>query len=159
MTGDGDALVLSKFRRLAWLTRWSRWPSSKKGPRSGGGAETRDFDTGLSPHRAIAEQYRYLETADVMQNGLGAEREGYDAFVLSAGLGVPIFSTAFVRFVEIEHIGDQPLLVHPDGRYPQAGKRRILLSTRRWSASNRRADQQALEDRRTGICRAERASI
>jgi allantoin racemase len=40
---------------------------------------------GLSPHRAIAEQYRYLEfldTADVMENGLRAEREGYDAFVL-----------------------------------------------------------------------------
>jgi len=40
---------------------------------------------GLSPHRAIAEQYRYLEfldKADVMDNGLRAEREGYDAFVL-----------------------------------------------------------------------------
>jgi hypothetical protein len=33
---------------------------------------------GLSPHRAIAEQYRYLEfldKADVMDNGLRAERE------------------------------------------------------------------------------------
>ena len=40
---------------------------------------------GLSPNRAVAEQYRYLEfldTADVMDNGLRAEREGYDAFVL-----------------------------------------------------------------------------
>ena len=40
---------------------------------------------GLSPHRAIAEQYRYLEfldKADVMDNGLRAEREGYDAVVL-----------------------------------------------------------------------------
>ena len=40
---------------------------------------------GLSPHRAIAEQYRYLEfldKAEVMENGLRAEREGYDAFVL-----------------------------------------------------------------------------
>src|SRR5262249_45794529 len=40
---------------------------------------------GLSPHRAIAEQYRYLEfldTAEVMDNGLRAEKEGYDAFVL-----------------------------------------------------------------------------
>jgi allantoin racemase len=40
---------------------------------------------GLSPHRAIAEQYRYLEfldKADVMENGLRAEREGYDAVVL-----------------------------------------------------------------------------
>jgi allantoin racemase len=40
---------------------------------------------GLSPHRAIAEQYRYLEfldKADVMDNGLRAEREDYDAFVL-----------------------------------------------------------------------------
>jgi hypothetical protein len=36
---------------------------------------------GLSPHRAIAEQYRYLEfldKADVMDNGLQAEREDYD---------------------------------------------------------------------------------
>jgi len=40
---------------------------------------------GLSPQRAIAEQYRYLEfldTAEVMENGLRAEREGYDAVVL-----------------------------------------------------------------------------
>lgn len=40
---------------------------------------------GLSPHRAIAEQYRYLEfldTTEVLENGLRAEREGYDAFVL-----------------------------------------------------------------------------
>jgi allantoin racemase len=40
---------------------------------------------GLSPHRAIAEQYRYLEfldTAEVMDNGLRAENDGYDAFVL-----------------------------------------------------------------------------
>jgi allantoin racemase len=40
---------------------------------------------GLSPHRAIAEQYRYLEfldTTEVMENGLRAEREGYDALVL-----------------------------------------------------------------------------
>jgi len=40
---------------------------------------------GLSPHRAIADQYRYLEfldTAEVMDNGLRAEKEGYDAFVL-----------------------------------------------------------------------------
>ena len=40
---------------------------------------------GLSLHRAIAEQYRYLEfldTGEVMENGLRAEREGYDALVL-----------------------------------------------------------------------------
>jgi allantoin racemase len=40
---------------------------------------------GLSPHRAIAEQYRYLEfldKTDIMENGLRAEREGYDALVL-----------------------------------------------------------------------------
>jgi allantoin racemase len=40
---------------------------------------------GLSPHRAIAEQYRYLEfldKAEVMDNGLRAEKEGYDAVVL-----------------------------------------------------------------------------
>src|SRR5262245_60444314 len=40
---------------------------------------------GLSPHRAIAEQYRYLEfldKAEVMDNGLRAEKEGYDALVL-----------------------------------------------------------------------------
>ena len=40
---------------------------------------------GLSPHPAIAEQYRYLEfldKAEVMDNGLRAEKEGYDAVVL-----------------------------------------------------------------------------
>ena len=40
---------------------------------------------GLSPGRAIAEQYRYLEfldTAEVMENGRRAEAEGYDAFLL-----------------------------------------------------------------------------
>lgn len=40
---------------------------------------------GLSPHRAIADQYRYLEfldTAEVLDNGLRAEREGYDAFLI-----------------------------------------------------------------------------
>jgi allantoin racemase len=38
---------------------------------------------GPSPHRASAEQYRYLEfldTAEVLENGLRAESEGYDAF-------------------------------------------------------------------------------
>jgi allantoin racemase len=41
--------------------------------------------SGLSPHRAIAEQYRYLEfldTAEVLENGLRAEAEGYDAFLI-----------------------------------------------------------------------------
>ena len=40
---------------------------------------------GLSPNRALADQYRYLEfvdTAEVMENGLRAEKEGYDAFLL-----------------------------------------------------------------------------
>jgi allantoin racemase len=40
---------------------------------------------GLSPHHAIAEQYRHLEfldTAEVLKNGLRAESEGYDAFLL-----------------------------------------------------------------------------
>lgn len=40
---------------------------------------------GLSPHRAVADQYRYLEfqdTAEVLENGLRAEREGYDAFII-----------------------------------------------------------------------------
>ena len=39
----------------------------------------------LSPHRAIAEQYRYLEfldTAEVFENGLRAEAEDYDAFLI-----------------------------------------------------------------------------
>jgi allantoin racemase len=39
----------------------------------------------LSPHRAIAEQYRYLEfldTAEVLENGLRAEAEDYDAFLI-----------------------------------------------------------------------------
>src|SRR5277367_2517174 len=50
--------------------------------------ETEIFINGLSPHHAIAEQYRYLEfldTADVMENGLRAEREGYDALDIEAG--------------------------------------------------------------------------
>lgn len=40
---------------------------------------------GLSPHRAVADQYRYLEfqdTSEVLENGLRAEREGYDAFLI-----------------------------------------------------------------------------
>lgn len=40
---------------------------------------------GLSPHRAVADQYRYLEfqdTCEVLENGLRAEREGYDAFLI-----------------------------------------------------------------------------
>ncbi|HEX3862201.1 MAG TPA: aspartate/glutamate racemase family protein [Stellaceae bacterium] len=40
---------------------------------------------GLSPGRAIADQYRYLEyldTAEILENGLAAERNGYDAFLL-----------------------------------------------------------------------------
>jgi Asp/Glu/hydantoin racemase len=40
---------------------------------------------GLAPHRAIADQYRYLEfldTAEVLENGLKAESEGYDAFLI-----------------------------------------------------------------------------
>jgi allantoin racemase len=40
---------------------------------------------GLSPHRAVADQYRYLEfqdTTEVLENGLRAEREGYDAFLI-----------------------------------------------------------------------------
>ncbi|MFO1143027.1 MAG: aspartate/glutamate racemase family protein [Amaricoccus sp.] len=40
---------------------------------------------GLSPHRAVADQYRYLEfqdTTEVLENGLRAEKEGYDAFLL-----------------------------------------------------------------------------
>jgi allantoin racemase len=40
---------------------------------------------GLSEGRAIADQYRYLEyldTADILDNGLAAERDGYDAFLI-----------------------------------------------------------------------------
>ena len=40
---------------------------------------------GLSPGKAIADQYRYLEaldTAEVLDNGLRAERDGYDAFLI-----------------------------------------------------------------------------
>jgi len=40
---------------------------------------------GLSPGKAIADQYRYLEfldTGEILDNGLRAEREGYDAFVI-----------------------------------------------------------------------------
>jgi len=40
---------------------------------------------GLGPGKAIADQYRYLElldTAEVLDNGLRAEREGYDALLI-----------------------------------------------------------------------------
>ncbi len=40
---------------------------------------------GLAPHRAVADQYRYLEfqdTTEVLENGLRAQAEGYDAFVI-----------------------------------------------------------------------------
>src|SRR5262249_35082558 len=40
---------------------------------------------GLGPGKAIADQYRYLEfrdTGEILDNGLKAEREGYDAFLL-----------------------------------------------------------------------------
>ena len=40
---------------------------------------------GLGPGKAIADQYRYLEyldTAEILENGLRAEREGYDAFLV-----------------------------------------------------------------------------
>lgn len=40
---------------------------------------------GLAPHRAVADQYRYLEfldTAEVIENGLRAQAEGYDAFLI-----------------------------------------------------------------------------
>ena len=40
---------------------------------------------GLGPGMAIADQYRYLEfldTGEILENGLRAEREGYDAFLI-----------------------------------------------------------------------------
>lgn len=40
---------------------------------------------GLGPGKAIADQYRYLEfrdTGEILDNGLKAEREGYDAFLI-----------------------------------------------------------------------------
>ena len=40
---------------------------------------------GLSPGKAIADQYRYLEfrdTEEIVENGLRAEHEGYDAFLV-----------------------------------------------------------------------------
>jgi allantoin racemase len=40
---------------------------------------------GLGPNRALADQYRYLEFLDageVLENGLRAEQEGYDAFLI-----------------------------------------------------------------------------
>src|SRR5580698_8271139 len=40
---------------------------------------------GLAPGKAIADQYRYLEFRDageILENGLKAEREGYDAFLI-----------------------------------------------------------------------------
>jgi allantoin racemase len=46
---------------------------------------TRIAVRGLSPGRAIADQYRYLEcldTPEILENGLGAERDGFDAFLI-----------------------------------------------------------------------------
>lgn len=40
---------------------------------------------GLGPTRALADQYRYLElidTAEVLENGLRAQKEGFDAFLI-----------------------------------------------------------------------------
>lgn len=40
---------------------------------------------GLAPNRALADQYRYLEhidTTEILANGLKAEAEGYDAFLM-----------------------------------------------------------------------------
>lgn len=40
---------------------------------------------GLAPHRAVADQYRYLEfldTSEVIENGLEAQADGYDAFLI-----------------------------------------------------------------------------
>jgi allantoin racemase len=40
---------------------------------------------GLSEGKAIADQYRYLEhidTQEILENGLRAESEGYDAFLI-----------------------------------------------------------------------------
>ncbi len=40
---------------------------------------------GLSPGRAIADQYRFLELLDtqqILENGLRAEKDGYDAFLI-----------------------------------------------------------------------------
>lgn len=40
---------------------------------------------GLSPHRAVADQYKYLEfldAAEVIENGIKAEEDGYDAFLI-----------------------------------------------------------------------------
>jgi allantoin racemase len=40
---------------------------------------------GLSAGKAIADQYRYLEfrdTGEILENGIKAEREGYDAFLI-----------------------------------------------------------------------------
>ena len=40
---------------------------------------------GLSEGRAVADQYHYLEyldTAEILDNGLAAERDGYDAFLI-----------------------------------------------------------------------------
>ena len=40
---------------------------------------------GLGPGKAIADQYRYLElldTQEILENGLRAEQEGYDAFLI-----------------------------------------------------------------------------
>lgn len=48
-------------------------------------AETEIAVVGLAPGRALADQYRYLEyldTGEILDNGLRAEAEGYDAFLV-----------------------------------------------------------------------------
>lgn len=53
----------------------------KRAASPGTGIELR----GLGEGRAIADQYRYLEyldTAEILDNGLAAERDGYDAFLI-----------------------------------------------------------------------------
>ena len=47
--------------------------------------DTRISVHGLGPGKAIADQYRFLElldTQEILENGLRAEKEGYDAFLI-----------------------------------------------------------------------------
>jgi hypothetical protein len=77
---------------------------------------------GLSPHRAIAEQYRYLEfldTAEVLENGLRAEAEDYDAFLIGN-----IFDPGLHELRELLNIPAACILRPCDG--PACG----LLATR-----------------------------
>ena len=82
----GDAAILPEPRREpAFDRRTLRAEASgdpARGPRR---RARRSRCTAIGPGKAIADQFRYLEfrdTGEIIENGLKAEREGYDAFLI-----------------------------------------------------------------------------